>query len=192
MGHAHQKLNLVKVYTKGGDKGQTSLLSGKRLPKHHLRIETYGTVDELNAFTGLLLDSSNKKVPYDTLHQIQVSLLNLGANLAMDEHNEQIKLPEVGDSDVLFLEQEIDAMDAQLPPLEYFILPGGHVLLSYCHVCRTVCRRAERMLVKLSETDKVLEQHIVYLNRLSDYFFVLARKLALDLNINEIHWKPNL
>lgn len=178
----------MKIYTKTGDKGQTSLFGGKRILKDNLRIEAYGTVDELNAFTGLLHD----QCPYDevkvSLSAIQNLLFNMGSVLATDPEK-KFDLPGIKTNHIEELEKRMDAMDETLPALQNFILPSGHPLVSAAHVCRTVCRRAERRLVSLSQESTVDEISIVYLNRLSDYFFVLARYLGQKAGATEIIWK---
>ncbi len=183
----------MKIYTKTGDKGQTSLFGGERVPKHHLRIESYGTVDELNSFIGLVRDQKVDERSYDTLIEIQDRLFTLGSMLATpDDKGGKIKIPKLAEGDIEFLEKEIDAMNEQLPPLKSFVLPGGHTTVSYCHICRTVCRRAERLVTALVENEPVDELVVKYLNRLSDYLFTLARKLSSDLNANEVEWKPRM
>jgi cob(I)alamin adenosyltransferase len=177
-----------KIYTKTGDKGETSLFGGSRLPKSHLRIESYGAVDELNAHVGLLRDSLTDNHYKVILKLIQDRLFDLGSNLAMDP-SKKFEVPAITDADVLMLESEMDHMDETLEPLKNFILPGGHPVVSYCHLARTVCRRAERNVVALSQADEVNELLIRYLNRLSDYFFILGRKVAKDLGVEEIIWK---
>lgn len=177
-----------RIYTKTGDKGETALFGGRRVPKNHLRVDAYGTVDELNSFTGWLRDSVENPRIREVLAQIQHRLFTVGAHLASDP----AKHPPVPDlllADIELLEKEMDAMDAGLPPLKNFILPGGHPTVSVCHVCRTVCRRAERLAVALHETEPVEEIVLQYLNRLSDYFFMLARQLAQDLGAEEVIWK---
>ena len=180
----------MSIYTKNGDKGETSLLTGTKVPKFHSRVEAYGTVDELNAYIGLLrsseyIDSEAKK----TLIYIQNQLFSIGSHLAMDKTNSNIKLPEISQENVHYLENEIDKMNTELPPLNSFILPGGNNIVSYAHVARTTCRRAERVITKLAYNAHVEELFIIYLNRLSDYLFVLARKLAKDTNAEEIAWQ---
>lgn len=176
-----------KIYTKTGDKGETGLFGGKRLPKYHLRIEAYGTVDELNAHLGLVRDSLGDEATRDFLKEIQDRLFTIGANLASDP-DKAMNTPDLLDSDIEALEQQMDQMDAHLPPLKNFILPGGHPSVSYCHIARTVCRRAERQVVALAANEPVEEILLRYLNRLSDYFFVLSRKMAQDLGVEEVSW----
>lgn len=177
----------TKIYTKTGDKGETSLFGGKRLPKSHIRIEAYGTVDELNSWVGLLRDVSDSAAVKSLLKEIQDRLFTLGSNLASDPDKEMIT-PDIFESDIAHLEKAIDAMNESLPPLKNFILPGGHTSVSFCHIARCVCRRAERQVVNLALHEPVEELIIRYLNRLSDYLFVLSRKLAKDLNAEEVVW----
>lgn len=182
----------TKIYTKTGDKGQTSLIGGTRLPKHHIRIEAYGTVDELNSFVGLVRDSISEKELFDLLIEIQDRLFTIGSLLAADPEKNKMQLPQLNESDVVLLEKAIDKMNETLPEMKSFVLPGGHPTVSHCHIARCVCRRAERATLKLSENEKVDELIYKYLNRLSDYLFVLSRKLAQDLKANEIPWKPRM
>jgi cob(I)alamin adenosyltransferase len=179
-----------KIYTKTGDKGTTALIGGTRVPKYHPRIEVYGTVDELNAFVGLLRDQVIDKHSRQVLIEIQERLFTLESLVAHDAGTMVTNLPILSDADVTLLEKEMDDMNDTLPPLTAFILPGGHPVVSYAHICRTITRRAERLLIKLSIDNEVDEINIKYLNRLSDYFFVLGRKLAMDFNAREIVWKP--
>lgn len=181
-----------RVYTKTGDKGETSLIGGTRLPKQHIRIEAYGTVDELNSFIGVVRDQGIDEHSKNVLIEIQDRLFTLGSLLAADPEKNKMKLPEVKEEDIVFLEKEIDKMDEVLPEMKHFVLPGGHQAVSYCHVARCVCRRAERATLKLAENEKVDEIIYKYLNRLSDYLFVLSRKLAHDLNVEETPWKPRM
>lgn len=182
----------MKIYTRKGDKGETSLIGGKRLPKYNDRIETYGTVDELNSFLGLLRDQDIYKSTKNVLLTIQKKLFIIQSSLATDpETEDKFELPQIEQKDIDFLEKEIDKSSKNLPELKSFIIPGGHAVISYCHVARSICRRAERNCVKLSSIDIVEELNIKYLNRLSDYLFVLARKLAKDLNISEDVWSSN-
>ncbi len=177
-----------KIYTKTGDEGQTALFGGKRLPKSHLRIECYGTVDELNSFLGLVRDRTEDEHVRGILFEIQNRLFDLGANLASDP-SKNLPSPTVGQTDIQLLEHEIDEMEATLPPLKNFILPGGHPTVSHCHVARCVCRRAERLVVALNMEEPVSPEVLKYLNRLSDYLFVLARKLGQNLGASEVVWK---
>lgn len=181
-----------KIYTKTGDKGQTSLIGGTRLPKHHIRIEAYGTVDELNSHIGLLRDVTDDKNTYQLLIQIQDRLFTIGSQLAADPEKNKMQLPPVFEEDIVALEKAIDEIDAQVPEMKSFVLPGGHVYVSYCHIARCVCRRAERAVLRLAENEKVDEIHGKYLNRLSDYLFMLSRWYTLHLKATEIPWKPKL
>lgn len=179
----------MKIYTKTGDKGSTSLLGGTRVPKFHPRIEAYGTIDELNSFVGLIRDHISQQHYREALLRIQERLFTMEAQIAKDPDVKlEYKLPGIHPEDITFLEQEMDAMNEALPELRNFILPGGHPAVSFCHVARCVCRRAERNTLRLSHAQPVDEIMIMYLNRLSDYLFVLARKLALDLKVDEIPW----
>lgn len=182
----------MKIYTKTGDKGQTSLIGGTRVPKHHLRIESYGTVDELNSYVGLIRDQKIDENSFNALIEIQDRLFTIGASLASDPEKSKMKIPDLNEEDVTFLEKEIDAMNEVLPELRSFILPGGHTTVSFCHLARCICRRAERLIVHLSEDSFVSELVVKYLNRLSDYLFVLARKFSHDLDAKEIAWKPRM
>lgn len=178
-----------KIYTKTGDEGQTGLFGGKRLPKSHWRIEAYGTVDELNAHVGMLRDHLTNESDRKVLKAVQDRLFTIGANLASDPSKE-MQVPDIQGSDIRLLEEEMDAMDQVLPALKNFILPGGHPAVSACHLARCVCRRAERRVVALHQEEEVAPIILIYLNRLSDYFFVLGRKVALDLGIQEVKWTP--
>jgi cob(I)alamin adenosyltransferase len=182
----------MKIYTKGGDKGRTSLIGGKRVPKYHERIEAFGTVDELIAYIGLLRDSLNDINQKNLLMQIQDRLMAAASLLATDSDQYKKNLPKIDEEDIIFLEKAIDRMEKDLPPLHSFILPGGHPVVSFCHVARTICRRAERSTVKLteiSESDKLI---IMYLNRLSDFLFVFSRLISSELGADEIPWNPTL
>ncbi len=180
----------VKVYTKTGDAGQTSLVGGKRVKKNHERIMVYGTVDEINVNVGALRDKLDNKNFIDVLIKIQNDLFVLGSLLAYDGSKE-VKLPSLTKKNIDFLEEQIDIMDKDLPELRNFILPGGHPAVSQCHICRVVCRRAERLLVDLMENTDVDLTYVKYLNRLSDYFFVLSRSLAQYFNAPETPWIPD-
>ncbi|MDZ4681206.1 MAG: cob(I)yrinic acid a,c-diamide adenosyltransferase [Saprospiraceae bacterium] len=179
----------LKIYTKTGDKGETALFGGKRLPKSHLRIDAYGTVDELNSYIGLVRDCTADETMRALLKRIQDCLFVLGSHLATDPEK-PMSLPPLHDSDVEALEKAIDAMNESLPTLKHFILPGGHTTVSFCHIARTVCRRAERLTVALALESEVDALLIRYLNRLSDYLFVLSRKLGQDLGAEEVVWMP--
>lgn len=188
----------MKIYTKTGDAGTTALLGGKRVKKNNLRIETYGTIDELNSYIGLLKDqegiADNDK---NSLLKIQNELFIIGAMLAtplekqtLKKGTNRVNIPKINTDSVLFLENEIDKMDEELPQMTHFILPGGHQTVSFCHIARCVCRRAERLSVELNNKEKVSNEILIYLNRLSDYLFTLARKLSKDLLVDEIKWIP--
>ncbi len=182
-----------KVYTKTGDKGTTGLIGGTRVPKHHLRLEAYGTVDELNAFTGLIRSCDIPKDLSETLYIIQNKLFVIGAYLATDKNKiAENKIKTVSEEDILFLEHKMDEMDKNLPALTAFVLPGGSILNGYCHTARTVCRRAERCANRLASELEISNLTLKYLNRLSDYFFVLSRKVLVDNNIDEIKWNAEL
>jgi len=182
----------MKIYTKTGDKGQTSLIGGTRVPKHHLRIEAYGTVDELNSWIGLIRDQDVSSEQKDCLKEIQDRLFTIGSSLASDPEKSRMKIPDLKEQDVTLLENEIDKMNGELPELKSFILPGGNSTVSYCHIARCVCRRAERLATHLAGESFVAELVIIYLNRLSDYLFVLARFLGKRLNAPEIQWRPRM
>jgi cob(I)alamin adenosyltransferase len=180
----------MKIYTKTGDTGQTSLLGGKRVSKADSRIDAYGTVDELNAHIGLLRDQPINAHRASLLKDIQDRLFTIGAALAAEPGKENIKKPDLREEDLEILEVEIDLMESHLPPLFNFILPGGHQVVSFCHLARTVCRRAERRVIDLMQTEHVDEIIVKYLNRLSDYLFVLGRLIAQELGVEEVTWKP--
>ena len=179
-----------KIYTKTGDRGETGLFGGERVPKNHLRIEAYGTIDELNSYIGLLKDLNHADKPLTLfLKDIQDTLFVIGAQLATPSPTKANQLPQASKQDIEALENAIDLIDEKLPPLKNFILPGGHIIVSHCHIARCICRRAERAVVSLHQHEAVDMIMIEYLNRLSDYLFILARKLAQDLNAPEIAWK---
>lgn len=187
----------MKVHTKTGDTGTTALFGGTRVPKHHIRIESYGTVDELNSHIGLIRDQDISDLYKKVLIEVQDRLFTVGAVLATPPEKETLKngqprLQNLGiiESDIKFLENEIDIMEESLPPMTHFVLPGGHTTVSYCHIARCVCRRAERLAVHLNDIEPTDAFVIKYLNRLSDYLFVLARKLSYDLNADEVQWIP--
>lgn len=182
----------MKIYTKTGDTGLTSLIGGTRVPKHHLRIESYGTVDELNSYIGLIRDFDISDHHKNVLKEIQDRLFTIGSTLASDPEKSKMKLPDLHQKDIDLLEKEIDEMNDQLPELRHFILPGGSQSVSFCHVARCVCRRAERICVHLREESFVDEKVVVYLNRLSDYLFMLGRKLCSDQGIEENKWFPRI
>ena len=187
----------MKIYTKTGDEGMTSLFGGTRVPKHHLRIESYGTVDELNSYLGLVRDQDINSDYKNVLAEIQDRLFTIGAILATPPDKETLKNGQprlsihlITENDCLYLENEIDTMDQELPQMTHFVLPGGHTTVSYCHIARCVCRRAERLATHLNEVEPIDGFVMKYLNRLSDYLFVLARKLTFDLKAPETKWIP--
>lgn len=180
----------MKIYTKTGDKGTTGLIGGTRVPKHHIRIESYGTADELNSVIGMLMDQLSGNEAVDTLLKVQDRLFTIGSHLASDPVKSKMQLPELREADVTLLEEEIDRMNTTLPELRNFILPGGDTAASWCHIARCVCRRCERLVTQLAENEQVNPLIIIYLNRLSDYLFVLGRKVLTDKGINEKPWIP--
>ncbi len=180
----------MKVYTKKGDTGTTQLIGGARVPKHHLRIACYGTVDELNAFTGMVCDQLQDPLQQTLLREIQDRLFTIGSSLASDPAGTHMILPDLKPGDLLVLEKQMDEWQAALPELRSFVLPGGHLANSTCHVARCVCRRAERLVSELQESEKVDPLVLSYLNRLSDFYFVLSRKISADRGAEEITWKP--
>ena len=182
----------LKIYSKTGDKGQTSLIGGTRIPKFDVRIEAYGTVDELNSNIGLVRDQEIDEHSKIILIEIQDRLFTIGSLLAADPEKNKMVLPQISETDIVLLEKEIDAMNEYLPEMKHFILPGGHTSISFCHIARCVCRRAERCVLALNEVNLVDELIYKYLNRLSDYLFVLSRKITFDLKAVETPWKPRL
>tara|TARA_R110001592_G_scaffold96636_4_gene277370 strand:+ start:10492 stop:11067 length:576 start_codon:yes stop_codon:yes gene_type:complete len=187
----------MKIYTKTGDKGTTALFGGTRVPKHHLRIESYGTVDELNSYIGLVRDQKIDKNAINSLIRIQNELFTLGAMLAtppekeiLKNGKERLNIPKITSINIEVLEQEIDTMNLELPQMTNFILPGGNQTVSFCHIARCICRRTERLATALNENEPVNPVILKYLNRLSDYLFVLARKLSKDLLVKETSWIP--
>lgn len=185
----------MKIYTKTGDSGETSLFGGKRVKKYDLRIESYGTIDELNSYIGLLRDQKIDKYTFHTLVKIQNELFSIGAMLATPPEKEKLKsgknrlkITIISEEEISFLEEEIDKMESTLVPMTNFILPGGHSSVSICHIARCVCRRAERIIVQLNEEQDINKDILTYINRLSDYLFVLARKLSLVNGAHEIPW----
>lgn len=178
----------MKIYTKTGDKGTTALVGGTRVSKNHIRVEAYGTVDELISHIGVVRSYDISKQIADDLHQIQICLMNLSAVLASDGSAK--KIPQVEISNIDMLENRIDNISSELEPLKYFVLPGGQICAAQCHVARSVCRRAERVILSLHEEYPQPENLLKYVNRLSDYLFVLARKLHKDFGANEIFWIP--
>lgn len=183
-----------KIYTKTGDLGHTSLIGGTKVAKSHIRIESYGTVDELNSYIGLVSDHLSFTEIKLTLKEIQDRLFTIGSSLATDpDKDSKMKLPDLKEEDILYLEQHIDEMNEVLPVMKNFILPGGHVAVSTTHIARCVCRRAERLCVNLKEHEAFIDPAVIkYLNRLSDYLFVLARYIGHLLQVEEIAWKPRL
>ena len=179
----------MKIYTKKGDKGKTQLLGGSMVDKNHIKLECYGTIDELNSFIGSIYDQEINTFHKETLLTIQNKLFNLGSIISFDGKKDSIKLPNITTQNIKMLEKAIDNMQEGLPMLRNFILPSGHPTASKCHIARTVCRRAERNLVALSLEEKINKLHIQYLNRLSDYLFVLARAILKENNVKEITWQ---
>jgi len=184
----------IKIYTKTGDKGMTSLIGGSKVPKSHLRIETYGTVDELNAWIGSVNDNIKIRKTKKVLKEIQDRLFTIGSSLACDPDKEtKLKIPDLKESDIIFLEKEIDTMNEKLPEMKSFILPVGHSAVSSTHIARCVCRRSERLCVALQENKMFIDPLVIkYINRLSDYLFVLARFVGHKLKVKEIPWKPRV
>ena len=184
----------TKIYTKTGDTGQTSLIGGTKVPKSHLRIETYGTIDELNSYIGLVTDYSEDTNTRNILKEIQDRLFTIGSSLACDPEKEpHLKLPDLKEEDILLLEKEIDKMNEALPEMKSFILPGGHVAVSVTHIARCICRRAERLCVGMQEDHLFVSPLVIkYINRLSDYLFVLARYTGHLLKVEEVKWKPRV
>ncbi len=184
----------IKIYTKTGDAGKTSLIGGTKVPKSNIRIDSYGTVDELNSFIGMVRDQIGDSNSKDVLKEIQDRLFTIGSSLACDPEKEPLmKIPDLKEEDVSFLEREIDKMNETLPPMKNFILPGGHLAVSTAHVARCICRRAERICVAMHENEEFVDLLVLkYLNRLSDYLFVLARFIGHLLNAEEIAWKPRI
>ncbi|WP_378177032.1 cob(I)yrinic acid a,c-diamide adenosyltransferase [Aquimarina sp. SS2-1] len=187
----------MKIYTKTGDKGTTALFGGTRVPKHHIRIDSYGTVDELNSHIGLIRDQQIDELSKKVLINIQDKLFTVGAVLATDPKKailksgeKRLNIPTISAEDITLLETEMDRMNESLPPMTHFVLPGGHQTVSFCHIARCVCRRAERLATALYELEPFEETTLQYVNRLSDYLFVLARKLSYDLQAEEIQWIP--
>ncbi|OEK08829.1 ATP:cob(I)alamin adenosyltransferase [Flavivirga aquatica] len=187
----------MKIYTKTGDKGTTALFGGTRVAKHHIRIESYGTIDELNSHLGLIRDQDINPEYKNLLIHIQDRLFTVGAILATDPEKailkngkERLNIPKISSENIECLEREIDIMNETLPPMTHFVLPGGHQTVSFCHIARCVCRRAERLATTLNDIETIDSSALMYLNRLSDYLFVLARKLTYDLQANEIKWIP--
>ncbi|MFN2439687.1 MAG: cob(I)yrinic acid a,c-diamide adenosyltransferase [Chitinophagaceae bacterium] len=183
-----------KIYTKTGDKGTTSLIGGTKVSKSHIRIESYGTIDELNSWIGVVSDHINNAATQQTFKEIQDRLFTIGSSLACDPHKEpKLKIPDLHETDVEFLEKEIDRMNESLPEMNAFILPGGAVVVSFAHVARCVCRRAERICVAMQADEQEVEELVIkYLNRLSDYLFVAARYIGHLQKAEEVQWKPRI
>lgn len=183
-----------KIYTKTGDGGKTSLIGGTKVSKSHLRIESYGTVDELNSFIGLCIDLLKEHNVEHVLAEVQDRLFTIGSALAVDPQKEpKLKLPDLKEDDVIVLEREIDSITQFLPPMKSFVLPVGHQAVSTLHVARCVCRRAERICVRMEDEGMEIEKIIIkYLNRLSDYLFMLARLATSRLGVDEMPWKPRI
>ena len=182
---------MAHIYTKTGDKGTTSLLGGTRVSKHHVRLECYGTADELNSHIGLIRDSMSDAKIIALLERIQHILFVVGSDLANEKAHKK-NVPVLSHDEIVLIEQAIDEISQELPTLRNFILPGGHPFASYCHIARTVCRRLERLVSKLTEEVECNENTLIYINRLSDFLFVLARKVLKDFNKSEITWSPIL
>ncbi len=180
----------MKIYTRTGDKGHTSLIGGTRVPKYHLRIETYGTVDELNSYIGLIRDQDISDDQRALLKEIQDRLFTIGSSLASDPDKSRMTIPDLHAEDITLLEDQMDAMTRDLPELRHFILPGGEMTASFCHIARCICRRAERLAVHLAEESFVDPNVIIYLNRLSDFLFTFARKVAQQNGAEENVWIP--
>lgn len=182
----------MKIYTKTGDKGTTSLIGGTRVPKYDLRIECYGTVDELVAWIGLIRDQDIDKEIVQDLIEIQDRLFTIESLLACETDPSKLNLPQINENDVKFLEKKIDEMTEILPPLKSFLLSGGHTIVSYCHIARTICRRSERQIIRLSEEQIISQLALTYINRLSDYLFVLSRIIGKNKRVKETLWKPRV
>ena len=187
----------MKIYTKTGDKGTTALFGGTRVAKHNIRIDAYGTIDELNSWLGLIRDQDIDQHSIQILILIQDKLFTIGSELATEPKKailkngkERLRINKIGEDDIGILEKEMDQMNENLPPITHFVLPGGHTTVSYCHIARTVCRRAERLVSNLYEKEPFDLSILSYINRLSDYLFVLARKLTKDVKAEEINWIP--
>jgi cob(I)alamin adenosyltransferase len=187
----------MKIYTKTGDTGTTALFGGTRVAKHHIRIESYGTVDELNSHIGLIRDQDIDLHTKEELITIQNKLFTVGAILAtppekqtLKNGKERLNIPKISEQDITRLETQMDIMNQTLPEMTHFVLPGGHTTVSYCHIARCVCRRAERIVTLLDEQQGIDPRVLKYLNRLSDYLFVVARKLSYDLKADEVKWIP--
>ncbi len=179
----------MKIYTKRGDKGETSLIGGKRVAKYHIRIDAYGTTDELNSYIGILRSFTTDNLNKSVLSEVQDRLFTIGSLLASAPESKMI-VPDLNTEDIELLENAIDKMNEELPELRAFILPAGSIEISHCHVARCICRRAERLVVNLSANEEIKEEVIIYLNRLSDYLFVLGRYTAFIQHVPEVEWHP--
>lgn len=182
----------MKIYTKTGDEGTTSLFGGKRVSKADLRIDAYGTIDELNSWIGVMRDQPVNQSRLELLAEIQDRLFTIGSILATEPDNKKVKIPALVETDIELLEKQMDVMDAQLPAMRHFVLPGGHSSVSFGQVARTVCRRAERLVIALNQIEKVDPLVIKYLNRLSDFLFMLCRSMAFELKAPETPWQPRM
>lgn len=182
----------MKVYTKTGDKGDTSLFGGSRVRKYDLRIESYGTADELNSWIGLIRDQEINENHKELLTDIQDRIFTLGSQLAADPNKPKLKMPHITEADIVLLENKMDEYNETLPEMTKFTLPGGNTTVSYCHIARCVCRRCERLVVELSDREEIPAEIAKYLNRLSDYLFVLGRKLTQELGAKEVFWEPKM
>lgn len=180
----------MKIYTKTGDDGTTGLFGGARVPKHHIRIESYGTVDELNSYIGLVRHREIDSKAQEVLGEVQDRLFTLGSILASDPSKSNLKTPDLNEADIELLEKEMDRMNEELPEMRFFVLPGGNDTVSFCHIARCVCRRAERLVTLLNEKETIEPLVGKYLNRLSDYLFVLSRKITQDCKLEETPWSP--
>ena len=181
----------MKIYTKKGDQGQTSLIGGDRVSKHHIRIEAYGTIDELNSYIGILRSFVTDEINNPVLPEVQDRLFTIGSLLAQAPNSKMI-LPDLNDTDIVLLENSIDKMNEILPALRSFVLPAGSIEIAHCHVARCVCRRGERLIVQLDELQHVEPEILKYINRLSDYLFVLGRYIGHLKNVPEVSWKPRM
>ena len=181
----------MKIYTKKGDKGKTQLLGGSMVDKNHIKLECYGAIDELNSFVGNIYDQESSAFQKELLFNIQNQLFNLGSIISFDGKKDKIQLPNITAQNIKMMEMAIDKMEEGLPMLRNFILPSGHPTASKCHIARTVCRRAERNLVALGQEEQIDNLHIQYLNRLSDYLFILARTILKDNNAQESKWQKD-
>jgi len=178
----------MKIYTRKGDSGQTSLIDGDMVNKHNLSVDAYGTIDELNSFLGLLKDYIKDDKIKDILNNIQIKLFSIGSILASGKNQNISAKVKIEKKDVVYIELEIDRLNENLPELKNFVIPGGHKTSSYSHVCRSICRRAERKISELNNKSSVDSNILAYVNRLSDFFFVLSRFIKYSDNVSESHW----